>query len=407
MNTRVENPMSFGNGYRLEDFGVRGSGLGALIVLLWALSASPVHAANRDNDKGDKPDDAIRVGIITERNGPHLGIYLNSVASCKGVAQVAVCDESGSEFKRAQQALGKAFGEVPTYRSEADMIGEFKPQLVIVTLPAHLSPAAIRPALQAGCHVLTEKPGCVNAKQFAALAELAREKKLMLMLSLPNRVSPRSLRAREIIQQGFLGKLYAVHILSVKDQARLTRPDYQKSWFALKDKAGGGHLIWLGIHPMDQVHFITGDRVEKVTAVCRNVGGQPVEIEDAEALALQFKSGMVGTFHGGYFLPGGAMQSGMTIWGSKGWLRMSAHRGPEGSAESFQWHSTHAKAPKGVQTENPTSKVGGYQAFVQAAVDAARGARPAPLTGEDSLQVLKVIFSAYRASETGAAQNVR
>jgi hypothetical protein len=36
-----------------------------------------------------------------------------------------------------------------------------------------------------------------------------------------------------------------------------------------------------------------------------------------------------------------------------------------------------------------------------------RGVRPAPLTGEDSLQVLKVIFAAYRASETGTVQNVR
>jgi len=100
------------------------------------------------------------------------------------------------------------------------------------------------------------------------------------------------------------------------------------------------------------------------------------------------------------------MQSGMTIWGSQGWLRMSAHRGPGGSAESFQWYSTHAKAPKGVQTENPTSKVGGYQSLVQAAIDAARGVRPAPLTGQDSLQVLKVIFAAYRASETSTVQNV-
>jgi len=202
-------------------------------------------------------------------------------------------------------------------------------------------------------------------------------------------------------------KLYAVNVLQVKDQARLTRPDYHKSWFASKDKAGGGHLIWLGIHNMDQVHFLTGDRVEKVAAFCRNVGGQPVDIEDAEALALQFKSGMVGTFHGGYFLDGGAMQNGLTIYGSQGWLRMSAHRGPEGSAESFQWYSSNDNAPEGVQTEDPTSKVGGYQAFVQAAIDSARGARPAPLTGEESLEVLKVIFAAYRASETGTVQEVR
>lgn len=389
------------------------AGLGALVVLLWALSGSHVHAADWDDDKGDdKGNDAIRVGIITGRDGPHLGIYLSSVAACKGVAQVAVSDPSGSEFERARPALGSVFREVPTYRSPATMIGRFKPQLVIVTLPAHLSPAPIRLALEAGSHVLTEKPGCVRAEQFAALVELARSKKRLLMLSLPSRVSPRSLRARRIIQQGFLGKLFAVDVLQVKDQARLTRPEYQKSWFAFKDQAGGGHLIWLGIHQMDQILFLTGDRVEKVAAFCRNVGGQAVEIEDAEALALQFKSGMVGTFHGGYYLEGGAMQSGLTIWGSQGWLRLSAHRnvqrsGPAVSAESFQWYSTHRKAPKGVQTENPTSKVGGYQSLVQAAVDAARGIRPAPLTGEDSLQVLKVIFAAYRASETGTVQNVR
>jgi len=378
-------------------------GLGMLVVV-WGISTSHVQAADGGNDKGA---DAIRLGIITQRGGPHLGIYVSSVAACKGVAQVAVSEESGHEFEWMRRVLGKSHGEVPTYRSPAEMIERFKPQLVIVALPAHLSPAPICLALEAGCHVLTEKPGCVRAEQFEELVKFAHSKKLMLMLSLPNRVSPRSLRARQIIQEGLLGKLYAVNVLQVKDQARLTRPEYQKSWFAFKDKAGGGHLIWLGIHNMDQVHFLTGDRVEKVTAFCRNVGGQPVEIEDAEALSLQFKSGMVGTFHGGYYLKGGAMQSGLTIWGSQGWLRISAHRGPEGSASSFQWYSTHADAPKGVQTENPTSKTGGYQGFVQAAIDAARGIRPVPLSGEDSLRVLKVIFAAYRASETSTVQEVR
>ncbi len=91
------------------------AGLGAL-VLLWALGASPAGAADRDNDKPDKGTGAIRVGIITQRDGPHLGIYLNSVAACKGVAQVAVSDESGRELERARGALGKAFGKVPTYQ---------------------------------------------------------------------------------------------------------------------------------------------------------------------------------------------------------------------------------------------------------------------------------------------------
>ena len=160
---------------KCSTFFKNAAGLGTLMVLSWTLSGSHVHAGDRGDDKGN---DAIRVGIVTQRNGPHLGIYLNSVAACKAVAQVAVSDESGVEFERARRALGSTFGEVPSYRSPAAMIDQFKPQLVIVTLPAHLSPAAIRLALEAGCHVLTEKPGCVRAEQFAELVKLARSKKL-------------------------------------------------------------------------------------------------------------------------------------------------------------------------------------------------------------------------------------
>ncbi|MDP6545465.1 MAG: Gfo/Idh/MocA family oxidoreductase [Phycisphaerae bacterium] len=377
-----------------------------LMALLFATIAGGAIAVEGDKDSSDKAADKIRVAIITERSGPHLGIYFKSLAGCKGVSKVALCDESGRHFAGAQRTLGKVFGKVSTYRKPATMIGEFKPQLVIVAMPAHLSPAPIKVAMEGGCNVVSEKPGCIRAEQFAELVKLARLKKRLLMLSLPNRVSAQSLRARQIIQQGFLGKLYAVNVLQVKDQTRLTRPSYQKSWYCSRDKSGGGHLIWLGIHNMDQVLFLTGDRVEKVSAFCRNVGGQPIKIEDAEAVSLLFKSGMVGTFHGGYFLKSGSMQNGLTIWGSKGWIKIAAHRSPGGSASSFKWYSTHPKAPKGIQTEKPTSKVGGYQGFVQAAIDATRGARPTPLTAEDSLEVLKVIYAAYKSSETGTVQKV-
>ncbi|MDA0658658.1 MAG: Gfo/Idh/MocA family oxidoreductase [Planctomycetota bacterium] len=372
-------------------------------VSIWAIGGAHTCAFDHGNDN---EHDALRVGIVTQAGGPHLEIYLNSLAACQGVSQVAVCDESGSEFERTREVLGKTFRDVATYRNPASMFDEFKPQLVIVAMPANLSPNMIRLALDASCHVLSEKPGCVNAEQFEELVRLAEAKKIMLMLSLPNRVSPKLLRAREIVQQGFLGKLYAVNGYQVKDQVRLTKPEYHKSWFAFKDQAGGGHLIWLGIHEIDQMLFITSDSVAEVSAFCRNVGGQPVEIEDAEALALHFKSGMVGTFHGGYYLDQGAAQSGLTLWGSNGWLRMSAHRGPDGSDTSFQWYSSHAEAPRGVQTEDATSHGGIYQSFVQATVDAARGVHEAPLTGDDSLQVLKVIFAAYRSSQTGVAQKL-
>ena len=363
-----------------------------LLALVLGVSTSPAE------------EKSIRVGVITNGDAPHLGIYLSTVARAAGVSKVAFVDSSGKHFKRAQQAYKSKLDKA--YRNDSLMYQQFKPDLVVIALPAHLAPTAIHNALKVDCHVVAEKPACVRVGHFAELVRIAKRKKKMLMLSLPSRVSPRTLRARQIIKQGLIGKLYSVQVLSAKDQARLTRPSYQKSWFAYKNKSGGGHLAWLAIHQLDQALFIVGQPVTKVAAFCKNVGGQPVQIEDAEALTMQFKNGMVGTLHGGYFLKSGSMEVGTTIWGSHGWIRMSSHRGPRGTKRSFQWFSTHPKAPKGLQTEDPTSKVDGYQAFIQSAIDAARGLRPAPLSPEDSLNVLKVIHAAYRSSESGIVQKL-
>jgi len=361
--------------------------------------------------RGQAPQDAppatakIRVGVITEQNGPHLGIYFPAIANCSSVSSVAVADASGTTFQTAQNTLGR-HADFKRYRDASKMIKQFRPQLVLIALAAHRGPSWIRQALEAGCHVLAEKPACVRAEDFRPLVKLAQAKQLNLMLALPSRLSPTTLRAKQIVDSGWIGKPYGVTYFQVKDQARLTRPDYQKSWFAFPDKAGGGHLIWLGIHNLDQVGFITSDRVQKVTGFARNVGGQPVKTEDSEAVAFQYRSGMLGTFHGGYYLDGGSYQGGTTLWGSRGWIKLSGYRGPDGSRRSFQWYSTHSEAPRGVQTEQEPEGVNSYQLLVQAAIDAARGARAAPLTGEDCLHILEVIFGAYRASETGISQTI-
>ena len=346
----------------------------------------------------------IRVGVITQSDGPHLGIYFRGLANARFVSGVAVADASGTTFESAKRMLGRCT-DFAEYRDPARMIAEFRPHLVLIAMAAHRAPEQIRTALSAGCHVLAEKPACVRPEDFRPLVRLARETKLNLMLALPSRLAPDTLRAREIVGCGWIGKPYGVTFHQVKDQARLTRPEYQKSWFASPNTAGGGHLIWLGIHSFDQLFFITNDRVAQVTGFVTNAGGQSVDIEDSEAVAFRFQSGMLGTFQGGYYVEGGSYQAGTTIWGSEGWIRLSGSRDLDGSKRTFQWYSTHKHAPRGVHTED-WAVVNSYQLLIQAAIDSTRGHAPAPLTGNDSLHVLEVIFGAYRASETGRVQTI-
>ena len=351
-------------------------------------------------------EEGIRVSIITEHRGAHLGPYFGSLARCTGVEKVAIADPSGESFSRAKELMGKRFPEIATFADYRTMLDKFDPEMVLVSLEPHHSPEPIEAALARGSHVLSEKPACVRIEDFERMAALAKSKDRRLMLVLANRNSPLVQKAKELIQSGYLGKLYGSQVFLLADQTRLTRPEYQRSWRASKARAGGGHLLWLGIHYIDLIQYMSGHTVRQVAGFYGNVGGQPIDVEDAAVVALQFDQGMVGTLQSGYYLDRG-YQTGFKIWGSKGWLRFEL----DPNAPPFEWYSSAEGAPAGVQTFEDTTGfmsdgTSQYFPFVQAAVDASRGVAPAPLTAAEGLQVLKVVFGAYEAADTGKTQTI-
>jgi len=344
--------------------------------------------------------ESIKVGVITEPTGAHLELYLNSLAHCEGVEQVAVADSTGQTFDKAKEILSPKFPNLRTYRNNQEMIREISPQMALITLEAHHSPQPIKMALEAGCHVLAEKPACVRPDDFKQLVEIADAKQRHLMLALANRIAPPVKKAKELVHSGFLGKLYGANLYLVADQTRLTKPEYHRSWFASKEKAGGGFLIWLGIHWLDLVQLITGDRIQEVCGFARNVGGQPIPVEDGAVLALSFEEGMVGTLNAGYYLDRG-YQSHLMVWGSLGWLRLHLIEGTP-----LEWYSTREGAPQGIQSFAHDPSARGYLPFVQASIDCVRGKEKPPVTGAEALHVLKVIWALYRAADTGQTQTV-
>jgi predicted dehydrogenase len=348
---------------------------------------------------------SINVGVITEPGGAHLDIYLSCLARCSGVEEVALADQTGSSFEKASRSFVSGPIRFRTFKDPPEMLRSVKPALALVTVEAHHAPELIKTALDWDCHVLAEKPACTRSDDFAELVRLADSKHRHLMLAFANRLSPPVRKAKELIRSGFLGKLYGTSIYYIADQTRLTHKDYQQSWFAFKARAGGGHLIWLGIHYVDTVQYITGEKIQQVCGFARNVGGQPIDVEDAAVAAFTFESGMVGTLHSGYYLDRNK-QSLVTIWGSTGWLRFDGVAGI-----SLEWYSTAPGAAQGVQsfTHKPPDGPGStlYAELVSAAVNAARGKEGPVVTGEEGLHVLKSIFALYRAAETGSTQVVR
>jgi predicted dehydrogenase len=342
--------------------------------------------------------ETINVGVITHEQGPHLDLYLGALAQTKEAAGVVLADPSGQTQARAKKILGNKFqGWHKDYR---DMLGKHKPAMALVTVEAALAPPAIHAALDAGCHVLSEKPGCVRGEDFEKLTRLAEQKHRHLMLALANRIHPTAREARRLIQKKTLGRIYAVEIHMVADQTRLTRESYRTAWYCRRARAGGGHLIWLGIHWLDLALLITGLHVQEVAAFVGVVGGQPIDVEDSAALALNFGNRTFGTMLSGYYLDRG-YHSHVKVWGEHGWLRMALIEG-----EPLEWYNTRDGKQGKVQRFVPPKAERSYTPFVQAAVRASAGLEDAPITPAESLHVLKSIFAAYRAAQTGRTQKV-
>lgn len=342
--------------------------------------------------------DSIQIAVITEKEGPHLIAYLEALRDIPEVDSVLLVDGDRVNENNARSILGDKLKA--SFETFDQLFQHHRPEMSLVSLEARKAPPAVEAALKAGCHVLAEKPACVQVEDFRSLAQLAWQQQKHLMLALANRLNDEMVTARKLIHNGKIGRIYGVEMHLVADQSRLTRPAYRESWYASKKRAGGGHLIWLGIHWLDLAMFLTGSPIVEVSAMMANIGGQPIEVEDSAVLNYRFDNGALGTMVSGYFLDSG-YHSSIKIWGSLGWLEVHAH-GPE----SLKWYSQLDKAA-GIQSLGTTEQPRGYTPLVRACVRAAAGIEAPPLTTDDSLSVIETVFTAYRSAELGSQLAVK
>ena len=343
-----------------------------------------------------RPAAGIEVALLTHAGGAHLGAYLRALAASPAVATVRVADPDGAVFDEARAVLGGKLALLD--RDAAVVLAAGRPRMALVSMEGARAPAAIRAALEQGCHVLAEKPACTSAEEFAPLATQARRRGLSISLALANRLNPEVVEARRRLASGAIGRPMAVEMHLVQDQTRLTRRDYQQSWFADRARAGGGHLAWLGIHWLDLAMHLVGEPIASVSASTANRGGQPVNIEDSAVLAFAFGGGALGTLASGYWLDAG-FQSHLRIWGSAGWLSIDA--APEAVLRVHV-----AGGPADGEVVRTAAGGDAYGVFVDAVADAiGRDAAP-PVTTEESLRVVKTVFAAYRADATGVRVQV-
>jgi predicted dehydrogenase len=311
--------------------------------------------------------------------------------------------------------------------------------LVDVCTPGHTHAEIVIAALEAGKHVLCEKPLANSVEEAEAMtraAERAAADGVRAMVGFTYRRVPAISLARQLLAEGRLGTLHHVRAQYLQDW--IVDPQAPLSWRLEKDKAGSGALGDIGAHIIDITQFITGDTITRVSGRLRTfvderplpsehaglsgtagTGTGKVTVDDAATFLADFRGGAMGVFEATRFASGRKNAIRIEINGSRGSIAFDFEDmnvlhffdGTEdaGTAGFRRILVTEAVHPY-VGAWWPPGHVIGYEhGFIHQAVDLVRaiadGTDPTP-TFADGLQVQRVLAAVETSSDNDSWQEI-
>lgn len=193
-------------------------------------------------------------------------------------------------------AFEKEYAPEKTFSDYHELLQDRRVDAVIICLPNFLHFPASLAALEAGKHVLCEKPPTMNAAEMRVLREEATRRGLIYFFSRQYRFTSGMRAAKAAVEAGRLGRIYHAKAIFVRSRGI---PVGIGDWFTEKSRSGGGALIDIGVHALDSVWYLMGTpRPTSVDAqVFRNfehlVKVPVFDVEDAAFAFIRFANGAV------------------------------------------------------------------------------------------------------------------
>jgi predicted dehydrogenase len=329
-----------------------------------------------------------------------------------------LCGRNESAVKVAADALGWEGYETDYGRMlERDDIG-----LVDVSTPGHTHRELAIAALEAGKHVLCEKPLANTLREAREMLEAARRAGTANMVCHNYRRVPAVQLAKRLVEEGRLGEIR--HWRAVYLQDWLLNPQFPINWRLKKETAGSGSLGDIGSHIVDLAHFLVGNITEVMGATETFIKERPLDEEDGAetgqvtvddwaAFLARFENGAVGSFEATRLAPGRKAYESFEVNGSNGSLIFNLERMNElqvyfadDPAEGLGFRTVLVTEPEHpyMQAWWPPGHIIGYEhTFVHTVRDLmegiATGESPAP-TFEDGYRCQAVLEAVERSVES-------
>ena len=332
--------------------------------------------------------------------------HIKSYLANPDVELYAFCDINESRLNY----MGEKYGITRLYTDEATMLAEL-PEIDAVSVctwnAAH-APCTIM-ALNAGKHVLCEKPMAMNIEEALAMQEAAERNGKVLMIGFVRRFQSGTEVLRDLIKADRLGEIYYAKV------KYLRRNGNPGGWFSNKALSGGGPLIDLGVHAIDLARYLMGKpRVTSVYgATFQKLGNRPnikgskayvatsaneqivCDCEDLATAMIRFENGAVLSVETSFSLNTGLKEdTGMQFFGTR--AGVSYDKEIELFSE-MDGYLTNVSLPNLKFRSFEES----FACEINHFIACAKGETSCVSPAEDGVEMMKILCAIYRSAESG------
>jgi predicted dehydrogenase len=317
--------------------------------------------------------DLVRIGILgTARIAPAALIKPAKKSAEVVVAAVAARDVSRAEGFAAKHGIDRV------HASYEALIADPNVDAVYIPLPNALHGRWTRAALEAGKHVLCEKPFAANAVEAREIADLAATSDRVVMEAFHYRYHPFAARVEQIIASGELGTLQRVEAADCFWLRNFSANAYNYSM-------GGGSLMDLGSYVVDMLRTFGGSTPEVVSAQAKLRGPQ---VDRAMKAELRFAGGHTGQLRCSLWSSDLPHVTAKVI-GDRGELRLNP-------VVPFQQFSV--RSADGHRVERFFKARTTYECQLDAFAAAVLRGEPVKTTAAEAVQNMTLIDAIYRAA---------
>lgn len=308
---------------------------------------------------------------------------------------------AASKYARAYGVASRSLDKAETYARENGfersygsyraLLKDSNVDVIYNPLPNHLHCEWTIRALEAGKHVLCEKPMALNVAECRRMIAAAKRNRRLLMEAFMYRLHPQTLKLQELIQNGAIGEVRVIRAgfgFSLNESAKNVR---------LAKRLGGGCLMDVGCYCVNAMRTFFREEPEQVVGQAKR--GKISGVDMTFGGLLMFPQGRLGVFSSSFQT---SLDWGVEIVGTLGRISVPSPWKPDGRLASFVLEANGKR--KTVQIKNGG---GIYHCEVDHFSRCILEEKPLALAPEEGLKNMRVIEALYSSARRGRAVRVK